>query len=152
VQYIKYVLSRPLELSCETFSPFDQCLASYTLKMRAETHKHCAQNIQVSYGHGLHLIVGTIFCTYLLTEKTRIMNLKPSLQYYEALNPGSHIKKNNSNFLKRKCQTRTNLMISQNCKKRLLVSSPLSACLSVLSSVCLSVRMEKLGSHWPNFH
>jgi hypothetical protein len=85
------MLFLPLEPSCETFSPFDKWLASYTLKMRAETHKNCAQDIHVSYGYGLHLIVGTTFCMYLRTEKTRIMNLKPSLQYYEALNKGSQI-------------------------------------------------------------
>ena len=37
---------------------------------------------------------------------------------------------------------------SQNCEKRLLVSS----CLSVRLSVCLSVSKEQLGSHWTDFH
>jgi hypothetical protein len=37
----------------------------------------------------------------------------------------------------------------QNCEKRLLASSYLPF---VCPSVCLSVRMEQLGSHWTDFH
>jgi len=39
-------------------------------------------------------------------------------------------------------------VLPQNCLKRLLPSS----CLSVCLPICLSVRMEHLGSHWRAFH
>jgi hypothetical protein len=41
---------------------------------------------------------------------------------------------------------------SQNSEKRLSASSFLSLCHSVSLSVCLSVRMEQLGSHLTDFH
>jgi len=40
----------------------------------------------------------------------------------------------------------------QNCEKRFIVSACLPACLSLYLFVRLSVRMEQLGPHWPDFH
>ena len=44
------------------------------------------------------------------------------------------------------------LALSENCEKRLLASSCLSVRPSTCLSVCLSVRMEQLGSHWTDFN
>ena len=75
---------------------------------------------------------------YLRTEQIYVRNLKPSVQYYEALNLGYQTKKNNSEFLKRNVKKRTTVMISQNCKQGTLISSRLSVCLSPF--VCVSLR------------
>jgi len=44
--------------------------------MRAETHKYSPQDIHVSYGQGLHIIVRTTFCMYLRTEKYKRYEFK----------------------------------------------------------------------------
>jgi hypothetical protein len=41
---------------------------------------------------------------------------------------------------------------SKIAKRRLLASLCLSRCLSVRSSVCLSLSMDKLGFYWTDFH